>query len=229
MPSPTWPAGLPTVLHLPKRQRTPLPTALGDDDVRFPEALVELLVEHLTKPGDVVLDPFAGFGTTLVVAEELGRQGWGVELDPARADFVRGRLREPERLVRGDARRLATLDVPPVALCLSSPPYSRPGADSAALTAYREPDPGYAAYLMGLEDVYRQAGALLRPDGRLVIEASNLRGPGGVTPLAWDIARAVGRTLPFCGELVVRWDSTYGYGYDHSYCLVFAPPASGGA
>jgi SAM-dependent methyltransferase len=224
MPSRPWPAGLATVLQLPKLQRTPLPAPFTDDDVRFPEALVELLVERLTRPGDVVLDPFAGYGTTLVVAEELGREGWGVELDPDRADFVGGRMTHPERLICGDARRLAVLDVPPVTLCLSSPPYSEPGAERAALTAYRDPDAGYAAYLMGLEDVYRQAASLLRPDGWLVIEASNLRGPGGVTTLAFDIARTVGRTLPLCGELVVHWQPTYGYGYDHSYCLLFGAP-----
>ena len=39
-------------------------------------------VEELSEPGDVVLDPFAGFGTTLVVAERLGRRGLGIELMP---------------------------------------------------------------------------------------------------------------------------------------------------
>lgn len=46
----------------------------------FPEALVEMLVKCSTHPGDVVLDPFCGSGTTIVVAERLGRQAIGIDL-----------------------------------------------------------------------------------------------------------------------------------------------------
>ena len=52
--------------------------------VTFTESLVTEFVEELSEPGDVVLDPFAGFGTTLVVAERLGRRGLGIELMPDR-------------------------------------------------------------------------------------------------------------------------------------------------
>ncbi|HEV8452289.1 MAG TPA: hypothetical protein VGQ45_12720 [Gaiellales bacterium] len=62
-------------------------------------------------------------------------------------------------------------------------------------------------------------GSLLTPAGWLVIEAANLRRSDQVDTLAWDIAQAVGEVLPFAGEIAVRWEPTYGYGYDHSYCL----------
>ena len=70
-----------------------------------------------------------------------------------------------------------------------------------------------------------RVGSLLTPDGWLVIEAANLRRPDRVDTLAWDIAHAVEEVLPFAGEIAVRWEPTYGYGYDHSYCLLFSPPA----
>jgi hypothetical protein len=44
-----------------------------------------------------------------------------------------------------------------------------------------------------------------------------------VTPLAWDVARALSSVLRFEGETVIGWDN-YRYGYDHSYCLVFSAP-----
>ena len=60
----------------------------GSDDIRMSDALVTRYIEKFSEPGDLVLDPFAGFGTTLVVAESLGRRAVGFELDPDRAAFA---------------------------------------------------------------------------------------------------------------------------------------------
>ncbi|MBB5675564.1 DNA-methyltransferase [Xanthomonas arboricola] len=59
----------------------------------FPEQLIEPCVLAGAPAGGVVLDPFMGAGTTAVVAERLGRQWIGVELNPAYADIARERLR----------------------------------------------------------------------------------------------------------------------------------------
>jgi DNA methylase len=217
-----WPAGLPTVLRLPLRDGPPLPEKFAPVDVRFSEKLVAVLVERLTAPGDVVLDPFVGFGTTVVVAERLGREGWGAELDGERAAFVRTRVSTPERIFEADSRALDVLPIPGVKLSIASPPYSSPGEPCEALAAYHLPNAGYDAYLAGLQEVYRKVDALLTPDGWAVIEVSNIREPGRVTTLAWDVARAVGEILPFAGEIVIHWEPTYAYGYDHSYCLLFS-------
>ena len=45
-----------------------------------PVALIERLVELFTDPGDVVIDPCAGSGSTLVAAENLGRKAYGFEI-----------------------------------------------------------------------------------------------------------------------------------------------------
>lgn len=46
----------------------------------FPETLPEWFVELFTQPGDYVLDPFLGSGTTSVVAQRLGRHSVGIEI-----------------------------------------------------------------------------------------------------------------------------------------------------
>ena len=220
-----WPSDLPTALSFDRGNEGALPARFAADDVRFSEALVGFFVERLTDPGDAVLDPFAGFGTTLAVAESLGREAFGVEFEPDRADFVRSRMRAPDRLFTADARELDALPIPNVSLAITSPPYSSPGDPEEALSAYRDANPGYHRYLADLQRVCRSVGSLLTPDGWLMIEAANLRRPDRVDTLAWDIAHAVGEVLPFAGEIAVRWEPTYGYGYDHSYCLLFSPPA----
>lgn len=53
---------------------------------QLPSILVKRIIEVSSNPGDVVLDPFAGSGTTLAVARETGRQAIGIELNP---DYVR--------------------------------------------------------------------------------------------------------------------------------------------
>ena len=56
------------------------------------EAPARFAIEKLTQPGDVVLDPFLGSGTTLAAAVKLGRRGIGVELDPQTLAVATARL-----------------------------------------------------------------------------------------------------------------------------------------
>lgn len=60
-----------------------------------PVQIMEWLVERLTEPGDVVLDPFAGSGTTGIAALNKGRNCILIELDEdgSYEPIIRGRLR----------------------------------------------------------------------------------------------------------------------------------------
>jgi len=61
----------------------------------MPEALVEPCVLAGSKPGDLVLDPFAGSGTVGVVALRHGRHFLGLELNPAYCEMARCRIAGP--------------------------------------------------------------------------------------------------------------------------------------
>ena len=60
-----------------------------------PEALLHRILLATTNPGDVVLDPFFGTGTTGAVAKRLGRRWIGIERDP---DYARAATRRIERV-----------------------------------------------------------------------------------------------------------------------------------
>jgi len=66
---------------------------VGWHPCQMPVRLLERIILACSKPGDVVLDPFAGSGTTLVAAARLGRQWTGVELSEQYADRATERVR----------------------------------------------------------------------------------------------------------------------------------------
>jgi site-specific DNA-methyltransferase (adenine-specific) len=67
------------------RERTGYPS-------QKPEALLERLVTALSDPGDLVLDPYAGSGTTLAVAAKQGRRFLGMDQSEVAIETILGRL-----------------------------------------------------------------------------------------------------------------------------------------
>ncbi|HVV26709.1 MAG TPA: site-specific DNA-methyltransferase [Rhizomicrobium sp.] len=61
-----------------------------------PEALLHRVIVASTRPGDVILDPFFGSGTTGAVARRLGRRFVGIEREKTYADVARARIAEVE-------------------------------------------------------------------------------------------------------------------------------------
>ena len=55
-------------------------------------SIFETLVERFSEPGQTVLDPYAGAGTTLLACKNLKRKCIGVELDPEMETVIKGRL-----------------------------------------------------------------------------------------------------------------------------------------
>src|SRR3990172_7185783 len=58
-----------------------------------PIALLLRIILSSTKIGDTVLDPFAGTGTTLIVAEQLKRKSIGIDIDSENVNCIKNRLR----------------------------------------------------------------------------------------------------------------------------------------
>lgn len=106
---------------------------------KFPETLAQEFIEFFTKRGQVVLDPMAGTGSTLVAALRAGRHSYGVELNPAYAEIARRLVLEEQQLlgekaaglaahvITGDAaeiaRHVSEHNLPLIDYVLTSPPY----------------------------------------------------------------------------------------------------------
>lgn len=58
----------------------------------MPLTLARRCIRITSRPGDTVLDPYAGSGTTLLAARELGRNWAGVELKPEYVDLIERRI-----------------------------------------------------------------------------------------------------------------------------------------
>ncbi len=179
---------------------------------KFPESMIGDFIKFFTKKGELVLDPMAGTGSTLVACDKTGRKGVGVELIKKWADIARQRT--AQTVIQGDARALVNLlrenGITQVDFAITSPPYwnmlkkSRGHVLSLqkqrkeqGLDEYYSEDSNdlgnledYNTYLNSLHEVYTQVNRVLRPGRYLVVIVQNILTPEGVmVPFAWDLAK----------------------------------------
>ena len=205
-------------IRIDQRDRRPLPSTF--DDVRYAPELVRHFIEEFTRPGDVVLDPFGGFGTTALVAQQLGRHAVCVELLRDRADYIRAQV-PGATVIEGDARRLRDLGVGEVAFVMTSPPYmTSNGHPQDPMSGYESLDGDYRRYLDDIRDVFHQVAELLPVGGRAVVNVANIRRDGITTRLAWDVGAAVSEVMTFDREVIVH-DETLAADFTQDYCLIF--------
>lgn len=73
---------IPSIIHEKKPKRSDVHPTMK------PVELVERMLKHSARPGDIILDLFGGSGTTLIAAERLGMSARLVEYDPKFADVI---------------------------------------------------------------------------------------------------------------------------------------------
>lgn len=78
----------------------------------FPVDLPSWFIKLFTKPGDIVLDPFIGSGTTAVAAKQLGRKYIGIEIDPTYIHIAQERLHTVQVQTTAPQSILEYLDPP---------------------------------------------------------------------------------------------------------------------
>jgi DNA modification methylase len=199
---------------------------------KYPETMAQEFIEFFTKAGETVLDPMAGTGSTLIAALRAGRNSYGIELNPKYAKIANQLIEEERAslgdsvsnlqslLLNGDAALASNYNLPLTDYVLTSPPYwdmlhakgsenQKKRRDSDELDVHYSDDPNdmgnisdYEEFLEKLVGIYKGLKSLLREKAYLTIIVKNVKKGGKIYPLAWDIARELGKTYTLKDEKV---------------------------
>lgn len=71
-----------------------------------PESLLEIIIKASSNPGDIVLDPMCGCGTTIVVAHKLGRKWIGIDVSSQACEIMKKRMESLEGITDIEIRGL---------------------------------------------------------------------------------------------------------------------------
>jgi len=168
----------------------------------FPISLPAKCIQLFTHKGELVLDPFVGIGTTLVAAQDHGRNAIGFDLDQKYIDFAKKRL-DQKRLI--DSQQIAICDEAhniaqhvkegTVALCVTSPPYAnmlnKPRLNKSMRADTRKnkhfmkiqqysQDPrdlgtmDHEKYAEALTEIYKGIFLLMKPRGHCVVNINDV-------------------------------------------------------
>lgn len=213
---------------------------------------VARLVRFFTKSGQLVLDPFAGIGSTLKAAALEGRRGIGVELSPVFADLARQRLESeltgslfpfPEQsVIEGDIREvLPTLETDSVDLVVTSPPYwqilhkkdhkaKQEREEKGLATRYSEDDPrdlgnieSYETFLKELTTIFAECGRVLRKNQHLCVVVGDFRDGGRYHMFHADLAAALEEATPFVCKGVTILYQSHKRIFPYGYPAAFVP------
>jgi len=196
----------------------------------FPQMLVtRLLMCFTTEADERVLDPFAGSGSTLLAARELGKYGIGFELVDEYIELVRSRLdrinRRQEKgyaIYQADARDLIKIIQPnTIDCCVTSPPYwdiliQKRSADYKKNRDYgNQPEDlgrigDYDRFLEALEQVFAHVFQVLKSSRYCIVNVMDIRKKSMFYPLHSDLAQRM-QKIGFIFDDIIIWDRRHEY------------------
>jgi len=197
----------------------------------FPIMLPERLIKIYSHEGDLIFDPFAGSGSTLIAAKNLKRYSKGIELSEQFIKLYNERTRklslfddeeyEPV-LLKADARHLLKyVDQNSVQLTITSPPYwdilnQKRTADYKDIRKYSDFDAdlgnikSYEAFLDGLKDIFTAIYQVTKKEGFCCIIVMDLRKKNEFYPFHTHIIDFMTR-IGFSLDDIIIWDRRQEY------------------
>jgi DNA modification methylase len=181
---------------------------------------VSRIVRFFSKPGETVLDPFVGIGSSLKAAAIEERNGIGIELNPYFADLARERLRSElnevstsktkQTIIEGDCRiALKELPSESVQLVVTSPPYwnilhkkdhkaQQEREQKGLVTRYSDDDErdlgnihNYEEFLDQLQSIFLECGRVLQPKKHMCIVVGDFRDKSQYRMFHADLANRI--------------------------------------
>ncbi len=197
----------------------------------FPTALVCRLIECFTNSdASLILDPFAGVGSTLLAAKELGKDAIGLEISPEFVQVAEGRLsqrnlfgEETDIIIHTTDSRELYRYVPPncVDMVVTSPPYwdillQKRTADNKDQRDYGdiETDIGkirdYEKFLFELRNIFEQVFIAMKPMSYCCTIVMDLRKKNRFYPYHIDISHLM-EDIGFIFDDTIIWDRSQEY------------------
>jgi len=184
------------------------------------------LIEVFSKPEDLVVDTFAGSGSTLVAAQRLGRHSLGFEISEEYVELANNRLSRLEgevsiscdaAVINEDACNLLKhVKAGSVTLCVTSPPYwdilnRKRTADNKKTRNYGDNESdislieNYNEFIQSLGEIFEIVYTALEDRGYLVVNVMDLRKGAAFYPFHIDLSSELvkrGYTL----DDIIIWD-----------------------
>ncbi|QDU81519.1 Modification methylase DpnIIB [Polystyrenella longa] len=202
----------------------------GNHPAQFPVSLLEKLIEtFLPVEGELVLDPFCGSGTTLLVAGMQNQSALGLELSTEYCESTNDRLQQlsdeqRSQVVCHQARAQDVMDYAKpnsVDLCITSPPYwnvlNQPrSADYKKQRHYGNLDGDlgliekYDDYLVALSSIFEKVYDTLKPGAFCIVVVMDLRKRSQFYPLHSDLAQRM-TGLGYIFDDLIIWNRQYDY------------------
>ncbi len=206
---------------------------------------VSRLIKLFSKPGDVVLDPFNGIGSTLKACALEGRSGVGIELNPKYVKLTKERLKKEvqsssceQKVIQGDSRlALDDLQQSSVDFVVTSPPYwnilhkvdhkakqERQSHDLDTKYSDNKKDLGniddYRVFLEELGVILGKCGRALKPKKYMAVIVSDFRDKSKFIMFHADLTLELAKyNLELRGLKVLyqRHKKIFPYGYPYAY------------
>ncbi len=174
-------------------------------------------IRQFAPHGACILDPFCGFGSTLVAAQLEGRRAIGIDIDATRVDLTQQRLASlgmhHASVLCGDAQLLCA-QIEAVDLIIFNLPYfgcqwnsGEQGDAAVQLNAGQlYSTASYAQYLDKIRQCLIAFKRVLKPDAYVVLMVQNLRIGAHFVPQAWDVGNLLRERLHFVDERILIYD-----------------------
>ena len=197
----------------------------------FPTMLPERLVSIYSHQNDIIFDPFAGSGSTLIGARNLKRFSKGIELSEEFIELYKKRTNklglfdqnnyEPE-LIYGDARELSKwIEKESVQLTITSPPYwdilnQKRSADYKEIRNYGNSNAdlgnikSYDDFLSALKDIFTKVYQVTKRDGYCCVVVMDLRKKDKFYPFHLDTIQFM-TDIGFILDDIIIWDRRHEY------------------